>query len=88
MNLFKFYMVVSSSIQNLVTSEGLFLNPKSLSVLYKLLLLKYCHLSFLDVLCHMAKYNDKSNLDKTEVTFDVFDSARLALKMIEMSERI
>jgi len=40
----------------------------------------------------MAKFKDNGNLEKDEAgstnTFDVFDSARLALKMIEMSERI
>jgi hypothetical protein len=38
----------------------------------------------------MAKFKDNGNLDKSETsnnTYDVFDSARLALKMFEMSER-
>ena len=37
-----------------------------------------------------AKYQDNGNLDKSEtgnITYDVFDSTRLALKMYEMGER-
>lgn len=38
----------------------------------------------------MARFKDNGNLDKDETsgnTYDVFDSARLALKMFEMGER-
>ena len=37
----------------------------------------------------MAKFKDSGNLDKGETsnnTYDVFDSARLALKMFEMNQ--
>jgi hypothetical protein len=38
----------------------------------------------------MAKFKDNGNLDKDETsgkTYDVFDSARLGLKMFDIGER-